>query len=86
MTNDVADEWLKETQRLIDYEWEWSGERDRLQIAVGEIGKLRKALYDASYALFQIKRMVPEAIPAFARAEYDKACAVLDGDSSPERT
>lgn len=40
--------------------------------------RLRSALDAAAYALFQIKRMTPEAVRAFATAEHAKACAGLD--------
>lgn len=46
---------------------------------------LRAALKRAAYALFQIKRMVPEAIVEFARQEHKAACDVLDGEPAPER-
>lgn len=36
------------------------------------------ALNDAAYALFQIKRMTPEAIPQFAADAHAKACKHLD--------
>lgn len=45
---------------------------------MNEVEKLRAALNDASYALFQIKRMVPNAIPAFADEACRKACEVLN--------
>ena len=45
-----------------------------------EIKRLRAALNEAAYALFQIKRMVPDAIPQFASAAHEKACAVLDDE------
>jgi hypothetical protein len=46
-----------------------------------EIERLRKGLNDAAYALFQIKRMLPEAIVEHSKTAYDKASAVLDGDA-----
>ena len=47
---------------------------------------LRLALNRASYALFQIKRMVPEEIPKFAADEHSAACAVLDGEQPFKRS
>lgn len=44
------------------------------------IQQLRGALNAASFALFQIKRMVSDSIPNFADEAHRKACAVLDGD------
>jgi len=40
----------------------------------------KDALNRAAYALFQIKRMAPEAIVEFAKAEHEAACKVLDGE------
>jgi hypothetical protein len=36
----------------------------------------------AAYALFQIKRMVPEAIHDFAAKSHEKACAILDNEQA----
>lgn len=36
------------------------------------------ALNEAAYALFQIKRMAPEAVPQFASDAHAKACKHLD--------
>ena len=47
---------------------------------------LRQALDRAAYALFQIKRMVPEEIPKFAADEHSAACAVLDGEQPLKRS
>jgi hypothetical protein len=38
------------------------------------------ALRDAAYALFQIKRMVPEAVRDFAAEAHAKACKVVDNE------
>ena len=45
-----------------------------------KIERLRAALNEAAYALFQIKRMQPDAVREFASDAHTKACAVLDGD------
>jgi len=47
---------------------------------------LRQALNRAAYALFQIKRMVPEEIPKFAADEHSAACAVLDCEQPFKRS
>lgn len=44
------------------------------------VADLRNALHRAGYALFQIKRIVPEAIHAFASAEHLAVCDVLDAE------
>jgi hypothetical protein len=46
----------------------------------------RQALDRAAYALFQIKRMVPEEIPKFAANEHSAACAVLDCEQPFKRS
>lgn len=43
------------------------------------------ALDRAAYALFQIKRMVPEAVPSFASSEHEEACKTLNDDLSALR-
>lgn len=42
------------------------------------IEKLQTALNDAAYALFEIKRLQPEAIKDHAAAAHAKACEVLN--------
>jgi hypothetical protein len=49
-----------------------------------ELTRLRAGLDRAAYALFQIKRMKPEAVRAFAEDAHAKACNVLDGEQAPE--
>jgi hypothetical protein len=64
---------------------------DRIVAMQAEIDELRAAQPDlltalnrASYALFQMRRMVPEAIKDFADAECKASCAVLDRYPSAE--
>ncbi len=61
------------------------GATERLRASSDEMERLRAALKAAAYALFQIKRMVPEAIAEHAKQAYDKASAVLDGDADEPR-
>ena len=50
--------------------------------------RTRKALSEAAYALFQIKRMVgvPQHVIDFVRAEHAKACAVLNDEPLSQRS
>lgn len=50
----------------------------RIAALEAENAKLRQALHDASYALFQVKRMPHEAVREFASSASSRACAVLD--------
>ena len=45
---------------------------------LAECDAAQNALNEAAYALFQIKRMTPEAIPQFAADAHAKACKHLD--------
>ena len=56
-------------------------ERDAFEKRVRE---LDAALNAAAYALFQIKRMVPEYVIEHSKKAYDAACVVLNGESTLE--
>lgn len=48
-------------------------------LAAKEIETLRAALNDAAWAIFQMKRMQPDAIRQFASDAHTKACDAIDG-------
>jgi len=56
---------------------------DRMDKCESRESKLREALNRTAYALFQIKRMQPDAIRAFASAEHSAACLVIDDSALP---
>ena len=60
--------------------------QEKYDLVFAENARLREALDRAAYALFQIKRMVPEEIPKFAADEHSAACAVLDGEQPFKRS
>lgn len=66
-------------------DWMWCLEQPKeaataLDHCAAENKRLREGMKAAAYALFEIKRMQPDAIKAHAAEAHEKACAVLDAE------